>query len=115
MAKIPSEELEQLKREVDLVALVRSKGIELKPHGGKDLVGLSPFTDEQTPSFIVTPGKNLWHCMSSGQGGSVIDFVMKHDGVSFRHAALLLKEQNPQLFGGHGAAVKKCLFRRISG
>ncbi|MBK1860104.1 CHC2 zinc finger domain-containing protein, partial [Cerasicoccus arenae] len=100
MARIPDEELEQLKRGVDLAALVRSKGIELKPHGSKDLVGLSPFTEEQTASFIVTPGKNLWHCMSSGQGGSVIDFLMKHDGVSFRHAALLLKEENPQLFGG---------------
>jgi DNA primase catalytic core len=99
MAKIPDEELDQIKTGIDLAALVRSKGIELKKHGSKDLVGLSPFTDEKTPSFIVTPGKNLWHCMSSGQGGSVIDFVMKHDGVSFRHAVLLLKEQNPHLFG----------------
>jgi DNA primase len=95
MARFPDDELERLKRTIDLAALVRSKGIELKPHGGKDLVGLSPFTDEKTPSFIVSPGKNLWHCMSSGQGGSVIDFVMKHDGVSFRHAVLLLQEQNP--------------------
>ena len=100
MGRIPDEELEQIKAQIDLAALVRSKGIELKKHGSKDLVGLSPFTDEKTPSFIVTPGKNLWHCMSSGQGGSVIDFIMKHDGVSFRHAALLLKEQNPHLFGG---------------
>ena len=92
MARIPEEELERLKREVDLVALVRSKGIELKPHGSKDLAGLSPFSKEKTPSFIVTPAKNLWHCMSSGQGGSVIDFVMKHDGVSFRHAVELLRD-----------------------
>jgi len=114
VAKIPSEELESLKREVDLAALVRSKGIELKPHGGKDLVGLSPFTDEKTPSFIVSPHKNLWHCMSSGQGGSVIDFVMKHDGVSFRHAALLLKEQNPQLFGSKRGPVKKATTAKLS-
>lgn len=100
MPRIPDDELEHLKQNIDLAALVRSKGIELKPHGSKDLVGLSPFTDEKTASFIVSPAKNLWHCMSSGQGGSVIDFVMKHDGVSFRHAFLLLKEQNPQLFGG---------------
>ena len=100
MPRIPDDELEHLKQNIDLAALVRSKGIELKPHGSKDLVGLSPFTDEKTASFIVSPAKNLWHCMSSGQGGSVIDFVMKHDGVSFRHAFLLLKEQNPQLYGG---------------
>lgn len=111
MSRIPDEELEQLKREIDLAALVRSKGIELKPHGSKDLVGLSPFSDEKTPSFIVTPAKNLWHCMSSGQGGSVIDFVMKHDGVSFRHAVMLLKEQNPQLFGGQ--AVSKATVPKL--
>ena len=104
--RIPDDELEHLKRNIDLAALVRSKGIELKPHGSKDLVGLSPFTDEKTPSFIVTPHKNLWHCMSSGKGGTVIDFLMQHDGLSFRHAVELLKEQNPQLFGGAGVVAK---------
>ena len=106
MPRIPDDDLEHLKRNIDLAALVRSKGIELKPHGSKDLVGLSPFTDEKTPSFIVSPHKNLWHCMSSGKGGTVIDFLMRHDGLSFRHAAELLKEQNPQLFGGQGGVHK---------
>ena len=67
MARIPEDEIERIKREIDLVALVQSKGVELKKHGSKDLVGLSPFSNEKTPSFIVTPGKNLWHCMSSGK------------------------------------------------
>lgn len=111
MARIPDDELNQLKTQVDLAALVRSKGIELKAHGAKDLVGLSPFSEEKTPSFIVSPAKNLWHCMSSGQGGSVIDFVMKHDGVSFRHAFLLLKEQNPHLLGG--TQVAKATVRKL--
>ena len=106
MARIPDTELDELKRSTDLAALVRSKGIELKPHGGKDLAGLSPFTDEKTPSFIVTPGKNLWHCMSSGKGGSVVDFVMHYDGVSFRQAVELLKSQSPQLYRS-GGPVKK--------
>ncbi|MCH2074748.1 MAG: CHC2 zinc finger domain-containing protein [Puniceicoccaceae bacterium] len=87
MAKIPDDDLDGMKKNIDLAALVRSKGIELKPHGSKDLVGLSPFSEEKTPSFIVSPHKNLWHCMSSGKGGSVIDFVMQYDGVLFRHAA----------------------------
>ena len=43
MARISDEELERLKREVDLASLVRSKNIELKPHGSKDLIGRCPF------------------------------------------------------------------------
>lgn len=104
MARIPEDELEQLKREVDLASLVRSKNIELKAHGSKDLIGKCPFHEDDSPSFVVTPGKNLFHCLGCGEGGSVIDFVMKHDGVSFRHAVELLRESNPQLYGG---TVKK--------
>jgi len=104
MARIPDEELDRLKREVDLASLVRSKNIELKAHGSKDLIGRCPFHQDDTPSFIVTPSKNLFHCLGCGEGGSVVDFVMKHDGVSFRHAVELLRESGPQLFGG--ATVK---------
>jgi DNA primase catalytic core len=112
MARIPDTELDELKRSTDLAALVRSRGIELKAHGAKDLCGLSPFTDEKTPSFIVTPAKNLWHCMSSGKGGSVVDFVMHYDGVSFRQAVELLKSQSPALFKS-GGPVKKSTVPRL--
>ena len=99
--------------QVDLAALVRSKGIELKKHGSKDLCGLSPFTDEKTPSFIVTPGKNLWHCMSSGKGGSVIDFVMQYDGVSFREAVELLKDKESRSYTGAAKPVKKSTIPKL--
>ena len=92
MARIPEAELERLKRETDLAALVRAKGIELKPHGTGHLAGRCPFHDDQTPSFIVTPSKNLFHCLGCGAGGTVIDFVMKHDGLSFRHAVEILRD-----------------------
>ena len=91
MARIPDAELERIKREIDLAALVRAKGIELKPHGTGHLAGKCPFHDDSTPSFIVTPGKNLFHCLGCGAGGSVIDFVMRHEGVSFRHAVEVLR------------------------
>ena len=112
MARIPDSELDELKRSTDLAALVRSKGVELKKHGAKDLCGLSPFTDEKTPSFIVTPGKNLWHCMSSGKGGSVIDFIMQYDGVSFREAVELLKSKSPTLYKS-AAPVKKSTIPKL--
>ena len=50
MARIPEQELERLKREIDLVALVRSKGVKLEAHG-KDLIGLCPFHDDKEPSW----------------------------------------------------------------
>ena len=92
MARIPDVEIERLKGETDLVALVESSGIELKKRGG-DLVGRCPFHDDKTPLLVVTPKKNLWHCLGACEaGGSVIDWVMKRDGVSFRHAVELLKD-----------------------
>ena len=96
--RIPEKDIERIKREVDLVALVQSKGIELTKHGSKDLKGHSPFTNEKTPSFIITPDKNIWHCMSSGKGGSVIDFVMHHEGVSFFHAFLWRASRASRLY-----------------
>ena len=91
MARVPDEEIERLKKEVDLAELVIRSGVALKKAGG-DLVGCCPFHDDDTPSLVVTPSKNLWHCMGACQvGGSVIDWVMRTQGVSFRHAVELLR------------------------
>jgi DNA primase catalytic core len=89
---IPDDEIERIKRETDLAAVIRSRGIELKPQGG-DLVGLCPFHPDRDPSLRVTAGKGLWRCMSSACNatGNVIQFVQRFDGVSFRHAFELLK------------------------
>ncbi|MFQ3916682.1 CHC2 zinc finger domain-containing protein [Leptospira kirschneri] len=85
--------LDELKRTLDLVSLIRSYGIELRSHG-KNFVGRCPFHEDKTPSFVVTPGKNLWHCMGACQtGGSAIDFVMKKEGVRIRDAILRLREK----------------------
>jgi len=100
MARIPESEIERVKRQTDLLALVRSRGIELKPHGSKNWRGLCPFhNDQETPNFIVTPGNGLWHCMACGKAGNAIQFVERHDGLSFRHAFELLTQ-------GNGAAYK---------
>jgi hypothetical protein len=91
MARVPDEEIERLKKEVDLAELVIRSGVALKKAGG-DLVGCCPFHDDVTPSLVVTPSKNLWHCMGACQtGGSVIDWVMRTQGVSFRHAVEVLR------------------------
>ncbi len=85
-SRIPESELERIKAAVSLADLCARYGIELKPHG-KDLIGRCPFHDDRTPSFIVTPAKNLWNCLGAcGCGGDNIQLVMKREKVSFRHA-----------------------------
>jgi len=91
--RIPEEDIERVKRSTDLRALVQSRGIELKKHGSKDWIGRCPFhQDKDSPNFIVTPDKGLFHCMACGKAGNAIQFVEQHDGVSFRHAFELLNQ-----------------------
>jgi DNA primase catalytic core len=97
MARIPEEEIERLKREISLERLAVAKGIQLKKHG-ENLLGLCPFHDDREPSLVITPSKNLWHCLGACQtGGTVIDWVMRAEGVRFRHAVELLRADLPSL------------------
>ena len=99
MPRIANEEIERIKHETDLAALMRSRGIELRKHGSKDLVGRCPFhEDNESPNLIVTPGKGLFHCMACGAAGNPIQFVEKFDGVSFRHAFELLANGGTAVF-----------------
>ena len=107
MPRYSDDELDDLKRNVDLVALIRSRGIELRPQGQGNLVGLCPFHAEKTPSFGVSPAKKLWHCLGCGAAGNAIQFVQKFDKLSFRHAVELLKSQSPALYQPGGADAKK--------
>ncbi|MGB3934516.1 MAG: CHC2 zinc finger domain-containing protein [Burkholderiales bacterium] len=111
MARIPEAEIERIKREVSLERLVEASGVELKKRG-KDLFGRCPFHEpDETPSFSVTPAKNLWNCLGAcNEGGDVFAWVMKRNGVSFRHAYELLREG----LGAVGASpVKKTTVRSL--
>ncbi|MGH8702665.1 MAG: CHC2 zinc finger domain-containing protein, partial [Burkholderiales bacterium] len=100
MARIPESEIERLKSEVSLARLVEAKGIALAKHGA-DLVGRCPFHEDRTPSLVVSPKKNLWHCLGACQvGGSVIDWVMRTEGLSFRHAVDFLRDGAPSVSAG---------------
>ena len=91
MARIPEHEVERLKREVSVERLAEARDIKLHRHGA-DLLGLCPFHDDRNPSLVITPAKNLWHCLGAcNMGGTAIDWVMKAQGVSFRHAVELLR------------------------
>src|SRR5229473_7845086 len=91
MGRIPEEVIERLKQDVSLQRLAEARGVKLQRHGA-DLIGLCPFHDDREPSLVISPKKNLWHCLGACQaGGTVIDWVMKAEGVSFRHAVELLQ------------------------
>ncbi|MBB4868248.1 DNA primase catalytic core [Pseudomonas nitritireducens] len=90
MARIPEAELERLKSEVSLVRLVESQGHTLTRRG-RDFVMACVFHEEKTPSLVISPGKNLYHCFGCGAAGSVIDWVMKTQGVSLPHAVQILR------------------------
>ncbi|HEY6388097.1 MAG TPA: CHC2 zinc finger domain-containing protein [Candidatus Acidoferrum sp.] len=94
MGRIAEEEIERLKREVSLERLAEARGMQLKRHGA-DLIGLCPFHEDHSPSLVISPKKNLWNCLGACRaGGSSIDWMMRAEGVSFRHAVELLREEH---------------------
>jgi len=106
MARIPEQEIERLKSEVCVERLIESSGVALRK-SGKDWLGQCPFHDDGEPSLVVTPSKNLWHCFGCQSGGGPIDWVMKNQGVSFRHAVELLREGIPPLAAGAVKPVRQ--------
>ena len=91
MARIPEDEVERLKREVSVQRLAEARGIKLLRHGA-NLLGKCPFHNDRTPSLVITPAKNLWNCLGAcNAGGTAIDWIMRANGVSFRHAVELLR------------------------
>ncbi len=66
--------------------------VQLK-RAGRNFKGLSPFTGEKTPSFYVSPDKNIWHDFSSNKGGDVFSFVMEVEGLDFRGAMDILAKR----------------------
>jgi DNA primase catalytic core len=107
MARIPEAEVERLKREISVERLAEARGIKLT-RSGKELIGLCPFHDDRNPSLNIDPVKNVWHCKGAcGEGGDVIEWVMRAEGVSFRHAVELLKREHFPLAAGPIQLVKR--------
>jgi DNA primase len=77
-----------------LVRLIESQGHKLTKRG-KDWVMRCVFHEEDTPSLSISESKNLYHCFGCNAKGSVIDWVMKTQGVSLPHAVQILKDGAP--------------------
>jgi DNA primase len=85
--------VEQVKSSVDIVKVV-GEYVRLRKAGASRYVGLCPFHNEKTPSFGVHPVHQFYKCFGCGEGGDVLSFVMKIDGLSFYEALKLLAERN---------------------
>src|SRR6266545_5108103 len=97
MPRIPQAQIEHIKREVSVAELVRASGVELRG-SGENLVGRCKHHHDDHASLIVTPSKNLWHCMGACQaGGDAYAWVMKDRGVTFPQAHDILRQLVPPM------------------
>ena len=94
MPRIPDSELERLKKEISLLRLIESQGHSLAKRG-KDWAMRCIFHEDATASLVVTESKNLYHCFGCNAAGSVLDWVMKTQGVSLPHAVQILQTGAP--------------------
>ena len=83
--------IEEVKSRVDIVEVI-SDFVQLKK-AGQNYKALSPFTEEKTPSFFVSPSKEIYKCFSTGKGGDSISFVMEYDGLSYVEAIKYLAQK----------------------
>ena len=95
---------EEVRARADIVEII-GEYVALRP-AGRSYKGLCPFHAERTPSFTVSPERQLYYCFGCGAGGNVYTFLMKHLGLSFPEALLRVAER-----AGMGAEVERALSR----
>ncbi len=83
---------EDIRAQNDIVEVISECGVLLKP-AGKEYKALCPFHDEKTPSFTVSPDKQMFYCFGCNTGGNTISFLQKHEGKSFRESVEWLAER----------------------
>ena len=111
MARIPAEQIERLKTDISLLSLIERQGYQPVKQG-KDYAICCPFHEEKTPSLIISPQSNLFNCFGCGAAGSVIDWVIKTQGVSFRHAVEILQTDSFVL-AAPDRPLKKSIARKL--
>ncbi|MBD1382118.1 DNA primase [Metabacillus arenae] len=89
--RLPEELIEKVHQSVDIVDIV-SEYVQLKKQG-RNYFGLCPFHGESTPSFSVSPDKQIFHCFGCGAGGNVFSFLMQIEGVQFLQAVSQVAER----------------------
>mgnify|MGYP000937018044 CR=1 FL=1 len=88
----PEEVIEEVRMRSDIVDVI-SGYVKLQKKGS-NLFGLCPFHHEKSPSFSVSPSKQMYHCFGCGVSGNVITFVMEYENYSFREAVEMLADRS---------------------
>src|SRR5512139_246828 len=83
--------VEEIKSRIDIVDLIAEHVVLRK--AGQNYKGLCPFHDEKTPSFTVSPSKQIFHCFGCSKGGDAVSFVMNHESLSFPEALSYLAQK----------------------
>ena len=91
MANFTPAFLDEVLARTDIVEII-ARHVELKK-AGSNMMGLCPFHHEKTPSFSVSPDKQLYYCFGCGKGGGAFQFLTEHDGYSFPEAVEYLAEK----------------------
>ncbi|TSB46748.1 DNA primase [Alkalicoccobacillus porphyridii] len=89
--RIPEEKIEEIRKSSDIVDVI-SQFVQLKKQG-KQYTGLCPFHGEKSPSFSVSPEKQVYHCFGCGAGGNVFTFLRDHEGYSFTDSVKYLADK----------------------
>ncbi|MFZ5753469.1 MAG: DNA primase [Bacillota bacterium] len=89
--RIPEEFISDLRHRVDIVEIIREY-LPLRKQGN-NFIGLCPFHQEKTPSFVVSPQKQIYHCFGCGKGGNVFSFLMEKNSLSYPEAVLYLAKR----------------------
>ncbi len=88
---IPDEKLSEIRNASDIVEVISE--VVLLKKAGRNYLGLCPFHTEKTPSFTVSPEKQIFYCFGCGAGGNLFGFLMQHQGLSFPEAVKTLAER----------------------
>lgn len=111
MGRISQETIDRIRNTADIVDVV-GQYVNLKKRG-RNYFGLCPFHDERTPSFSVAPDKEIYHCFGCGTGGSVFNFIMEQENLSFVEAVQLLGRQHGIEVELRGDDSSKQLFTQL--
>ena len=89
--RYPEELIEEIRTKNDIVEVI--SGYVRMQKKGSSYFGLCPFHNEKSPSFSVSPGKQMYYCFGCGAGGNVITFLMEYENATFQEALKTLADR----------------------